>query len=55
LITYSESNIAIGEPIVECQKMIRGFAYEHLKRFMNNDNEAERRAQSCVSQRDIQV
>ena len=48
-------NIAYGERIVECQKLIREFACEHINKFIKDKHEAELRAQSCVSQRDIQV
>ena len=44
-----------SELVVKCQNLIRQFAYEQLKYFGIENNEATLRAKSCVSQRDIQV
>lgn len=41
--------------VVECHNLIRKFAYEQLKCFEIEDSEAKLCANSCVSQRDIQV
>ena len=40
---------------MKCQNLIRKFAYEQLKHFGIEDDEAKLCSTSCVSQRDIQV
>lgn len=53
--SYSAKNVELSELIVECQKLMREYAYEQLRRFGLKDSEAKPCAASCVSQRDIQV
>ena len=48
-------NIAFSELVVKCQGLIRQFAYEQLRKLGVDENDANLRASSCVSQRDIQV
>lgn len=48
-------NVVFSELVVKCQNLIRQFAYEQLKHFGIEDNQAKLRSTSCVSQRDIQV
>ena len=51
----SVQNVLFSELVVKCQNLIRQFASEQLKYHGMEENEAELRAKSCVSQRDIQV
>ena len=48
-------NVVFSELVVNCQNLIRKFAFQQLKHFGMEDKEAKLRATSCVSQRDIQV
>jgi len=52
---HSVQNIAFSELVVKCQGLIRQFAYEQLKKLGVDESDANLRAASCVSQRDIQV
>ena len=51
----SVQNDLFSEIVVECQNLIRQFAYKQLIHYGIENNEAKLRAKSCVSQRDIQV
>ena len=55
LSSPSVQNVLFSELVVKCQNLIRQFAYEQLKYHRIEKKEAELRAKSCVSQRDIQV
>lgn len=52
---FRAQNVEFSQIVVECHNLIRKFAYKQLKCFEIEDSEAKLRANSCVSQRDIQV